>query len=62
MSIQEIKKLADGTILVNKKLKNATFKKRADGLHCLVNDYLYLWTDVNGMADGWIKPQTADGN
>lgn len=56
MSIQEIKKLADGTILVNKKLKNATFKKRADGLHCLVNNYLYFWTDVNGMVDGWAKP------
>ena len=55
MSIQEIKKLADGTILVNKKLKNATFKKRADGLHCLVNNYLYSWSQVETMADGWAK-------
>lgn len=56
MSIQDIKNLADGTILVNKNLKNATFKKRVDGLHCLVNDYLYFWTDVSEMADGWVKP------
>lgn len=52
MNIQDIKKQADGTILVNKKLKNVTFRKRADGLHCLVNNYLYSWSQVETMADG----------
>lgn len=52
MKTCNIKNLADGTILVNKNLKNATFKKRADGLHCLVNNYLYSWSQVETMADG----------
>lgn len=53
MKTCNIKNLADGTILVNKNLKNATFIKRADGLHCLVNNYLYSWSDVERMADGF---------
>lgn len=53
MNTQEIKKLTDGTILVNKKLKNATFKKMADGLYCFINSHLYSWNNVEKMADGF---------
>lgn len=59
MKTCNIKNLADGTILVNKKLNNATFKKVADGLYCFINSHLYSWNNVEKMADGFAT--TEDG-